>query len=587
MLSAELIQQYDRARDLSRKGFRAGCYAPFVSLYFNTIGDVVACCKNQTFVLGNVGRDSLHSIWKGARLGQLRDALANYNFGAGCGQCEWQLRSGDFRGVYAHIFERFPVAARVPEWPAMMEFTISNTCNFECTMCSGELSSSIRGHREGLPPLPKVYGDRFFDELRDFLPHLQQANFLGGEPFLGRENLRIFELMAELDLNTPCHVTTNGSIWNGEVERLLARFPVAIAISLDGATKKTFESIRVNGDFDVVLANARRFHAACRRSRTGFGFAFCLMRENWHEVAGILRFAADFEASLFLNTVVDPAASSLYSLPPAELLAIVTKIERSLLPRPADLLRLPRMLRKRQRRNRSLWRDELATLRAHAEKDLRGELESVREDRLDAQRSSLEAPGRFVDAAWKLIAEGRFREAHAAAAQTPADSRARWQSLLVAAHALRRSGDLAAAEQELAAARKLSARRAELYVESAWLRLDQGRFEEGLAEVERALELAPAGGAAESNARRVRANLLSCKGDADAAIGQFDGLLASNPDDPELHAQRGFALARAGRRDEALAAAERALALTPGFAEALRLRDSLVTRSDAAGRGAS
>jgi MoaA/NifB/PqqE/SkfB family radical SAM enzyme/Tfp pilus assembly protein PilF len=581
MLSAELTRRYDRARDLAGKPFRAGCYAPFVSLYFNTVGDVVACCKNQSFVLGNVGRESLHSIWNGARIGQLRDALARYDFGAGCGQCEWQLRSGDFKGVYAHVFERLPLASRVPEWPAMMEFTISNTCNFECTMCSGELSSSIRGHREGLPPLPKAYGERFFAELRAFLPHLKQANFLGGEPFLAAENFRIFELMAQLGLTIPCHVTTNGSIWNADVERILARFPVAIAISLDGATKATFESIRVNGDFDVVMANARRFHAACRRNRTGFGFAFCLMRENWHEAAGIQRIADELDASLFINTVVDPAGSSLYSLPPAELLEIVGKIERSLAPRPADLLRPGRLLRRRHRRNRALWRGVLAGLRAHAEQDLRGELRSVRDDALDALRSSQEAPGRFVDRAWELIAAGRFREAGEAAAQTPATSPLHWQSLVVAAHALRRSGDLAAAEQKLADAQRLSARRAELFIERAWLRLDQERFDDGLAEVERALALAPAGGEAGSNALRVRANLLACKGDADAAIRLFDRLLESSPDDPLLHSQRGFALAGAGRRDEALAAAERALALAPAFAEAMRLRDSLATKSDA------
>jgi MoaA/NifB/PqqE/SkfB family radical SAM enzyme/Flp pilus assembly protein TadD len=577
MLSAELTRRYDRSRDFAGKAFRTGCFAPFVSLYFNTVGDVLACCKNQSFVLGNVARDSLLSIWKGARIGQLRKALGNYDFGAGCGQCEWQIRSGNFRGAYTQIFERFPVAARVPEWPAMMEFTISNTCNFECVMCSGELSSSIRGHREGLPPLPKAYGERFFAELKEFLPHLQQANFLGGEPFLAEENFRVFDLMAELGLAVPCHVTTNGSIWNERVARLLERFPVSIAVSLDGATKATFDSIRVNGDFDVVLANARRFREACRRRETGFNFAFCLMRENWHEVPGLLRIADEFDCATFINTVVDPAVSSLYSLEPAELLDIVGKMERSLAPRLAGL---PRWLRRNHRNNRRRWASELAGLRAHAEQNLRPELRAARDDALDALRHSAEAPGRFVDRAWELIADGRFREARESAAQTPATSPMHWHSLLVAAHALRRGGDLAAAEEELLRAQKLSARRPELCIERAWLRLDQGRVDEGLAEVERALALAPAGGALEGLALRARASLLSKKGDVRGALELFDRLLAASPDDALVHAQRGFALAQAGRRDEARAAAQRALALAPASAEAIRLRDALATTRD-------
>ena len=58
---------YDGQRNFSNKSFRSGCYAPFVSLYFNTLGDVVACCKNQTFVLGNVSRNGSTTFGEVAR----------------------------------------------------------------------------------------------------------------------------------------------------------------------------------------------------------------------------------------------------------------------------------------------------------------------------------------------------------------------------------------------------------------------------------------------------------------------------------------------------------------------------------------
>ena len=41
-------RRYDSQRKLSDKAFKSGCYAPFMSLYFNTLGDVTACCRNQT-----------------------------------------------------------------------------------------------------------------------------------------------------------------------------------------------------------------------------------------------------------------------------------------------------------------------------------------------------------------------------------------------------------------------------------------------------------------------------------------------------------------------------------------------------------
>lgn len=71
--------------------------------------------------------------------------------------------------AFLRWFAELPVEGPDPDWPRQMEFSVSNTCNLQCVMCNGEWSSSIRSQREGLPPLPKVYDDAFFDGLRDFL----------------------------------------------------------------------------------------------------------------------------------------------------------------------------------------------------------------------------------------------------------------------------------------------------------------------------------------------------------------------------------------------------------------------------------
>jgi Flp pilus assembly protein TadD len=565
MLSEDLVRAYDATRDLSNKGFRAACYSPWVSLYFNTVGDVIACCKNQGFILGNIGRESLDDIWKGARIHQLRKALANYNFGAGCGHCEWQIKSGNYQGVYTRIFEEFPVESQVPEWPAMMEFTISNTCNFECVMCYGELSSSIRGHREQLPPLPKVYDDRFFSDLRRYLPHLKRAKFFGGEPFLAAENYRVFDLMTELGVAIPSHVTTNGSIWNARVEQVLERLPISISVSVDGATKKTFDSIRVNGDFDVVMRNARRFQDYCFRNGRDFNLVHCLMRQNWHEFADFLLLAEEFDCVTWINTVIDPPDSSLFALPPARLLEIVRTMEET---GRAKVARL--------KRNRSIWENEIANLRAHAERHLGGELDSVKADALEGLR---EAHGVRMDPiahAWALIGEGKYREAHQEVTKTSETSPQYWYSIVVAAHALRRGGDLAAAEREIERALKLAARRPEVLIERAWLRLDQDRVDEGLRDLEAARALAGRTEQHEVSLLHALGTLLTRKGETARAIEVFDQLLRLRPQDPLFHAQRGWALAQAGRRSEALQAAERALSLQPSFAEADRLRSAVL-----------
>src|ERR1700722_12314787 len=100
---------YDSGRDFAGKPFRSGCYAPFVSLFFNSLGDVLACCKNWGYPLGNIGEQRLPEIWNGRKIKTLRTALKEYRFGAGCDFCEWQIAQADAAPAYAVQFERFAV----------------------------------------------------------------------------------------------------------------------------------------------------------------------------------------------------------------------------------------------------------------------------------------------------------------------------------------------------------------------------------------------------------------------------------------------------------------------------------------------
>ena len=125
--------------------------------------------------MGNVARSSIREIWDGGPARQLRDALRVDDYSVGCGFCQWQVDQGDDAIVFARVFDQHEVRSDRPEWPVQMEFSMTNACNLQCIQCDGESSSAIRVHREGRPPIPQVYGDEFFDELRAFLPHLDEV----------------------------------------------------------------------------------------------------------------------------------------------------------------------------------------------------------------------------------------------------------------------------------------------------------------------------------------------------------------------------------------------------------------------------
>jgi len=314
---------FDDGRALDGKAVYSGCYAPHGSLYFDQHGDVRACCQNITRSLGNVRLNSIREIWDGAATSRLRRAVERHDYTLGCDHCAWQDEQGSnlrFSRGYDHLH----IDDRDPTWPRQMEFALSNTCNLQCTMCTGWNSSAIRAHREHLPPLPIPYNDRFFDELAEFLPHLDHVVILGGEPFVAKESLRLLDMIAELDEPPSVVVITNATQWTPRVRRIFERVPMAINFSLDGITPATFEAIRVGARFDEVMTTFGHYAEYARGNGCDVGVSFCLMTSNWHEFADLLLWGEDRQLDyVAVNVVTAPRANSLYRLDVAELTEVV------------------------------------------------------------------------------------------------------------------------------------------------------------------------------------------------------------------------------------------------------------------------
>ncbi len=342
-------------------GVSTACNAPFASLYLDKMGNVRACCQNSDHSLGNITRESLRTIWDGHRTAQLREAVAAGDFTLGCQFCRWQAEDGNDALVFARTFDHLAVESATPRWPTQMEMSLSNACNLQCVMCNGDWSSSIRTHREGRPPLPEVYGDEFFSDLRAFLPHLRVIKILGGEPFLSKESLRVMETLVEMSLTPEIHVTTNGTQWSPRVERILDSLPLTIVLSLDGCDAETYESIRIGSNFDTVMTNLESFQAYAKRHNSRVNLAHCLMASNWHRFPDFLRFAEERSLTVYVNTVTFPVSMSLFHLSPSKLRRIIDDFES-----------VDATLRNELTLNRAIWIDQLDRLRHRADQMERG-----------------------------------------------------------------------------------------------------------------------------------------------------------------------------------------------------------------------
>ena len=365
--SSPSVLPTNRAEKIAAKPFASSCYAPTVSMYFDQFGKVRACCQNTGALMGDVATQSIRDIWESSSTARMRAALKIGDYSEGCGFCEWQVNQGDEAIVFARIFDDHTLTQEHPRWPVQMEFSMTNSCNLQCQMCNGDWSSSIRTHREHRPPLPVVYQDSFFDELAEFLPHLEKVNFLGGEPFLGKEPLRVMAMLAELSHPPQVAVTTNGTQWSHRIEQICEQLPMSFVLSLDGITAPTYEGIRVGADFDQVMANLDRFESYAARHGTRVTLAHCLMRPNWTEFAQFLRFAEDRSFQVGINEVVFPVELSLFQMAPDDLSTVVTTMERDELGIAASLDSL-----------RPIWDGQLAALRNRLNTLQDGQLQYIR-----------------------------------------------------------------------------------------------------------------------------------------------------------------------------------------------------------------
>jgi MoaA/NifB/PqqE/SkfB family radical SAM enzyme len=139
--------------------------------------------------------------------------------------------------------------------PLYVAWQITNECNLNCLHCIEE-----SGPGKAFPD--ELRREQVFDVLRqiadDEVPYL---SFSGGEPMLHPHFLDMVQYVcargAELKIETNGHYLTPENC-----ARLKEYGVKAVQVSLDGASRETFQRMRVRGDFQRTVDGLRNLHEA-------------------------------------------------------------------------------------------------------------------------------------------------------------------------------------------------------------------------------------------------------------------------------------------------------------------------------------
>jgi pyruvate-formate lyase-activating enzyme len=319
------------AKDRPQESRGRFCHAPTNNLFFGLNGHAFACPSAKIFPLGTFPDQSPLDIWRGARVNDLREHIAQNDLHLGCLGCFWRLSGSNYAGCpargYDHLHEH-----RSHGYPRQLEFELENLCNLKCIMCSGHLSSAIQESRGQKPHLKEPYDDSFLEQITEFFPFLERVRFMGGEPFLID---RYYEITSQLWGKNPeavVQITTNGTIVQPRVKDLLKKGPVAIALSLDAISQNVYETIRINADFQSVMENLTFFQNSCAEKQTSLCLVTAVMKQNWHDLPALVEFSNKRQIDIHFIVALVPAHCTLLNLPAQELKQICDHLARPTFP---------------------------------------------------------------------------------------------------------------------------------------------------------------------------------------------------------------------------------------------------------------
>jgi len=172
--------------------------------------------------------------------------------------------------------------------PLYIAWQVTNECNLACLHCIEE-SGPGKAFRDEFDA-SQVFS--FLEQVIDLeVPYL---SFSGGEPMVHPQFFEMTEFVCTR--GGQLKIETNGHYLNSEnCNRLKALEVKAVQVSLDGASRETFNRMRIRGDYDVAIGGVRNLHAA----GVPIEINYSPTRFNVHEIGAAVDLAYELGAYSF------------------------------------------------------------------------------------------------------------------------------------------------------------------------------------------------------------------------------------------------------------------------------------------------
>ena len=273
------------------------CLSPFYWMNF-FYEDVHCCCPGWTKVaIGNIRQNTIAEIWNSEKARYVRRKMYQGEWEEICNPICPKIAAYRYQNktIKYDELEKYDLLTpelveeirarkdRLESFPTLFKPDNSNVCNLSCIMCDRQI------HEDDPDLIEKTARD-----MGNYLPSAKSIVLSGiGDPLAipyARDLLANYEVDgSELRFD----LITNGLLLPKYWDKIKHQRFGGIQISVDAATRRTYERIRVGGKWDALL----RSLALLQENRDRFsnvGITMVAMRANYSEIPAFIDFAESY-----------------------------------------------------------------------------------------------------------------------------------------------------------------------------------------------------------------------------------------------------------------------------------------------------
>ena len=306
--SADKWNKFQSIRTIPEQEKIISCYAAFNHMRITRLGLMMPCCfssvRNQVW---SKEKGLKHYWFKGLNT-EYQDYFLESKLHNGCDICKTRIEEGIAPPILDYDWndENRLESAMSISYPKIFEFEISNLCNMECPMCVGYLSSKHAMNRDKhIDWGTNVFDDddnlnHLIEEIKEFIPHLEEMRFVGGEPLAHKATYKIAKVVREIKPDLRIQVCTNGSIFNRQVKEICENNNMKFSFSLDTIIPEEYKQIRVGGKYDETYSNVEEISNIVGSNNITINST--LMSINCHNIIKLIEYSFKNNYKFFVNT---------------------------------------------------------------------------------------------------------------------------------------------------------------------------------------------------------------------------------------------------------------------------------------------